>query len=85
MKKASPIWLKNWRETNELGGKIRAESSGESHPNIDGPKKMPAIISPITVCWPSFRMINPNILEVKRMTITCSSRILMGYLMLPRN
>jgi len=47
---------------------------GKVKPNTEGPKKMPAAISPITVGWPIFLNKKPNTLAVKMIAMICSNK-----------
>ena len=49
MKSIKPTWLKRLRFPKELAGNKAFENSGKIIPSNDGPKAIPAIISPITV------------------------------------
>jgi hypothetical protein len=48
----SPIWLKKWRFLSDSTGKRNSVNEGKIQPSIDGPKNIPAIISPITTGCP---------------------------------
>ena len=43
-----PELADQWRESRDSGGKRRASSDGQTAPSSDGPRRMPAHISPIT-------------------------------------
>ena len=48
-------------------------------PSTDGPRTIPAIISPITGGWPIQRNSLRNNPAIVKMTIICVSRMLRGF------
>ncbi|MCY1461041.1 hypothetical protein D9M71_786570 [compost metagenome] len=60
MKRIKPIWLKNCKFPKDSFGNKAAENSGKYIPTKDGPKTIPAIISPITDGCPIFLKNHPN-------------------------
>jgi len=71
IKRISPIWLKNWRFPKDCIGNNANEKSGKYIPNKEGPRKIPAIISPITDGWPIFLKIQPKKRATIMMVIIC--------------
>ena len=60
IKSISPIWLKNCKLPNDSFGNKAKENSGKYRPNKDGPSKIPAKISPMTVGCPIFLKNHPK-------------------------
>ena len=48
IKRIKPIWLKNCKFPKDSTGNKAMENSGKYNPNKEGPRTIPAIISPIT-------------------------------------
>src|SRR5690606_35762389 len=74
----NPIWLKNCRLPKEASGNKAAEKSGKYMPKKEGPKTIPAMISPITEGCPIFLKSQPNSLATNMMTIICTNKIANG-------
>jgi hypothetical protein len=78
IKSISPTWLRNWRLPSDSFGNNSVEKEGKYIPNKEGPKTIPATISPITVGWPSQRHIHPNTRATTIIVMICASRIARG-------
>ena len=48
IKRIKPIWLRNFKFPSDSTGNNAVENSGKYIPNKEGPRTIPAIISPIT-------------------------------------
>src|SRR5688500_11392032 len=70
-----PTWLTELRNGRLAGGKRKADTSGAAQPSSEGPRKMPAAISP-TTCgwWRSLRKTRPTARAAIRMTPICRMR-----------
>ena len=75
MNKIKPNWLNIVIFDKESGGKRNSDTLGSKFPRTEGPKTIPATISPITVGWPIFRNSQPNILQTINMAMIWSSKI----------
>ncbi|GAL85210.1 hypothetical protein MYP_2439 [Sporocytophaga myxococcoides] len=60
----------------EDAGKMKEETSGRYKPKSDGPKTIPANISPTTEGCPAFLNRYPNILATIRITVICNIKVL---------
>ena len=49
MKMQTPIWLNNCSVPSDSVGKMKPDAAGQTQPNSEGPSRMPAVISPITL------------------------------------
>jgi hypothetical protein len=76
MKIITPIWLNNFSVPIEGSGKRNDKVEGDSIPNKEGPRRIPATISPTTAGCPTFRKSLPNSLAAITMTMICSSKML---------
>ena len=72
-KKMTPTWLRMFRYSTALTGKMAAEALGASHPSRLGPSMMPASISPTTCGWFSLANSRPTRRLRPRMSVTCTS------------
>ena len=75
IKRINPIWLRNWRLGREVAGKRNVENAGKKRPIRDGPKKIPAIISPITAGCPILPSSHPKSRPVEIMESICRINI----------
>ena len=66
----------------EIFGKRNSENPGSMKPMMDGPRKIPATISPTTDGWFIFVKIAPNNFETKRIVSICNSNKPKGLLIL---
>src|SRR5262249_24159520 len=71
-------WLSNLRAPIEEIGNKKDNAFGNNMPSNDGPRKIPAIISPMTGGCPILRKRRLINLAAIIITITCKSRILRG-------
>ena len=78
MKRIKPIWLKNCKLPKDSFGNKAAENSGKYIPTNDGPKTIPAIISPITDGCPIFLKTHPNKRATKIIVTICANNIANG-------
>jgi hypothetical protein len=78
MKRMTPSWLSSLRKSREAAGNRNASAPGDSIPSKEGPRMMPATISPMTDGCLILRKNAPTILVATRMTTTCMSRMLRG-------
>ena len=75
MNRTNPIWLNKFKFISDSGGNSAAENSGKKYPSNEGPKTIPATISPITPGWPMYLKRNENIRTVIKITMICNNRI----------
>ena len=73
--KIKPNWLNIFMFCSESKGNRKAETDGKRCPNTEGPKTIPATISPITVGCCILANNQPNKRQVIRMTMICNKRI----------
>ena len=73
-----PKRLKRCNSSIALTGKIYSKYAGKAIPSSDGPKIMPANISPTTDGCPSFLNTKPNIRVENTMIISCIKKCDMG-------
>ena len=79
----NPTWLKNWRLINDDTGNRKAEKLGKNKPKTEGPRIIPAIISPITVGCPNLLKMIPNNLANSTIVISCNTNTLKGFCRFP--
>ena len=75
MKRIRPSWLNNCKVPKEFCGKRNALQEGKANPKREGPKNIPAAISPITAGWPIFLNKKPNTRAVNMIAMICSSKM----------
>ena len=75
IKSTTPIWLSRLSVVSEAGGNRKSIAWGASHPSNEGPRAIPAIISPITGGCPILRKTAPNNRAAMIITMIWSSRM----------
>ena len=79
IKSISPIWLKNCKFPKDSTGNKESENSGKYKPSKDGPRTIPAIISPITDGCPIFLKTQPKKRATTIMVTICAKRMARGW------
>jgi len=79
MNRIRPICARNCRLPMEAAGKRKALYCGQCSAMNEGPRKMPAAISPTTLCNPSFWNTKPKARATTMMVRICSSRMASGW------
>ena len=78
MKRIKQISLKNFKFPNDSTGNKAIENSGKYKPNKEGPKTIPAIISPITDGCPIRLKTHPKNRATKMIVIIWANKMASG-------
>ncbi len=78
MNRITPTWLSMRNTPNEDAGNRNADAPGKNVPTTDGPRTIPAIISPMTAGCPNLTKIAPKILASRMIRINWTSSKLSG-------
>ena len=79
MNRQTPIWLRSRSDVRARTPETpTANASGVSHPNSDGPSRMPAAISPTTEGCPRRANSFPTSRDTAMITRSCSRRRMSG-------
>ncbi len=79
MNNTSPISLTMERVPSDSLGKIAPANPGQMAPHTDGPRRMPAPISPMTAGWPALRNSQPAARVSIRIMSSCSRKRAKGW------
>ena len=80
--RTNPIWLNSFKFISDSGGNSAAENSGKKYPSNEGPKTIPATISPITPGCPMYLKRNEKIRTVIKITMICNNKIVSEFVRL---
>jgi|GEM_PF-6667785 len=80
MNRQTPIWLISLSVPRESAANTNRKGSGAIKPNSDGPKRIPATISPTTAGCPHLTKAMPTIRETAMITSNWRNRRLKGSL-----